>query len=209
MTITPHSPASRKAAAVIAFVTMITLATRVYLRMDLGDNFFQALSYLSQFFTILTNTVVLVMTGLIASGKNISPRFTKTITIAIVGVGLFYHVLLAHLVDNQGLALLADHGVHTFVPLFTALWWVFLAPKAPLQTSDLGLWIVWPLTYCAYILIRGHFSGFYAYPFLNVPEIGWSSLVTNVVGLSVAFAVLGLLLTGVARLVSGRPSKLD
>lgn len=199
-----YSPTARKAAAFVALVTALTLATRIYLRMDQGDSFGMAVSYLSQFFTILTNSLVLIMTALIALGRDVSPRITKVITIAIIGVGLFYHILLAHLVDNQGLDLLADHGVHTFVPLFTAIWWLILAPKAPFKTTDLGLWIIWPLAYSIYILIRAEFSGFYPYPFLNVPEIGWGGLIINVAGLSVAFIVLGLLLTGLGRLVPRR-----
>ncbi|MFZ5976285.1 MULTISPECIES: Pr6Pr family membrane protein [unclassified Hydrotalea] len=33
-------------------------------------------------------------------------------------------------------------------------------------------WLIYPLLYLVYILIRGSFSGFYPYPFVNVLQIG-------------------------------------
>ena len=190
------SPAARTGAAIIACVAAVTLATRLYLRVQQSDGLLDALSYMSQYFTILTNTLTLLMMGWIALGRDLSPRLVKTICIAIVLVGIVYHTLLAHLVSLSGLDLWADHGTHTFVPLLSGLWWISLAPKPGFRLGDIPMWVAWPLIYCAYILIRASFSGFYPYPFLNVPDIGWDGLAISVAGLVVAFVVVGLLMTG-------------
>lgn len=199
-----YSAAARRGALGIAFVALVTLIVRFWLRLQQSEGVFDALSYMAQYFTLLTNTLTLVMMAWIAFGRDVSPRIAKAVVLAIVCVGLVYHTLLAHLVSLSGIDLWADHGTHTFVPLLSGLWWVFLAPKPALRWSDLALWVLWPLVYCVYILIRAEGSGFYPYPFLNVPEIGWDGLATSVAGLLLGFIVVGLGLTGLGRLARGR-----
>lgn len=195
------SGSARRGALAIAAVAAVTLAVRLWLRVEVSDGLVDALSYMSQYFTILTNTLTMLMMAWLGAGKTLPPRIIKAVVIAIVCVGLVYHTMLAHLVDLSGLELWADHGTHTFVPLLTGLWWVFFGPRPPLRLSDIPLWVAWPLVYCGYILVRAEFSGFYPYPFLNVPEIGWTGLAASVAGLVVGFVVVGLLLTALARIV--------
>jgi len=196
--------ARRGGAAVIAIVAAVTLAMRLYLRLQQSDGMLDALSYMSQYFTLLTNFITLLMMLWIALGRDLSERLIKAVTIAIVGVGLIYHALLAHLVTLSGIDLWADHGTHTFVPLLTGLWWVFLAPRPALRWGDIPMWIAWPIVYCVYILIRARFSGFYPYPFLNVPVIGWAGLIGAVAGLVLGFVAIGLSLTGLSRFAPSR-----
>ena len=194
-----YSQTARGAALGIAIVAAVTLLTRVYLRTGEDGSVLGAISYLSQFFTILTNAVIMAVMALIAAGRNVSARWVKAAIIAIVIVGIVYHLLLAHLVEFVGLAFWADHGVHTVVPALSLLWWLFLAPKPPFQRFDLGLWVVWPIAYCTYILIRASFSGFYPYPFLNLPELGWNGLAVSIAGLLLSFIVIGLVITAIGK----------
>ena len=198
-----YSPTARRAAGVIAVVAGVTLLTRFWLRYQQSAGALDALAYMANYFTILTNTLTFVVMLLIALGRDLPLRIVQAVMIAIVCVGLIYHALLAHLVSLSGLELWADHGTHTFVPILAGLWWVFLAPKPPFQVSDMALWVAWPLIYCAYILYRAQGSGFYPYPFLNLPEIGWTELTINVAGLSVGFVIVGFLLYGIGRVFSG------
>ncbi|SNT37130.1 Pr6Pr family membrane protein [Antarctobacter heliothermus] len=197
-----YSSAARRVALGVAAVAAITLLTRIYLRSGEDGGVIGAISYLSQFFTILTNAVVMVLMLLIASGRHVLARWIKAIVIAIVIVGIIYHLLLAHLVEFVGLAFWADHGVHTVVPALSVLWWLVFAFKPPLRVSDLTIWVAWPVLYCTYILIRAHFSGFYPYPFLNLPELGWSGLSVSIAGLLASFVVVGLALTAIGRFAS-------
>lgn len=199
-----YSSLARKAAFGIAVVAVITLLTRIYLRADQDGSILGAISYLSQFFTILTNAIVMVMMASIAVGRSVSARWVKAVVISIVIVGIVYHLLLAQLVDFAGLAFWADHGVHTVVPSLSLLWWLFLTSKPVFQWSDLGLWVTWPIVYCCYILIRASFSGFYPYPFLNLPDLGWNGLAGSITGLLVSFVLTGLVISIIGRIVSTR-----
>lgn len=197
-----YSDVARRAAAGIAIVAAVTLLTRVYLRTGEDGSVLGAISYLSQFFTILTNALIMVILAVIAAGRTMSARWVKAVVIAIVIVGIVYHLLLAHLVAFIGLAFWADHGVHTVVPALSLLWWLRLAPKPPFQWFDLGLWVVWPIAYCTYIRIRASVSGFYPYPFLNLPELGWNGLALSIAGLTLSFVVIGLVITAIGRFVT-------
>lgn len=191
---------SKTFAAVTATIAGLTLLLRIYLSAEEKGGVGSAILYLSQYFTILTNTLVLAVMLACALGIWIGPRLAQSLTIAIVGVGIVYHVALAHYLDLSGLAWLADQGVHTIVPALTFVWWVFFAPKHALRLSDVIVWTAWPLVYCVYILIRASFSGFYPYPFLNLPELGIVGLAQSILTLIIAFMIIGLALTGIARL---------
>ncbi len=199
-----YSAAARRGATAVAVAAAITLAARFYLRILQSDGILDALSYMTQYFTILTNAIILLLMLLIALGRTVSPRIVKAFVIAIVCVGLVYHTLLAHLISLTGLDFWSDQGAHTLVPLMSVLWWMFLSPKVGFQRSDIALWVIWPAVYCIYILIRANFSGFYPYPFLNLPEIGWTGLMTSILGILLGFIAIGLLLTAVARQFSLR-----
>jgi len=202
------SPAARFGAAIVAVVAAGTLSLRLHLRMLESESLSAALSFLTQYFTILTNAMTLILMIAVAIGLNVSARIVRAIIISIVCVGLLYHTLLAHLVSLSGLALWADHGTHTFVPILSGLWWLFLAPHPRLGLGEIAFWLAWPLAYCAYILVRASFSGFYPYPFLNVPEIGWTALAINVVGMLIGFVIVGLVLTFVSRLTQGATKRI-
>ena len=194
----------RLGAALIALITAITLVARVWLRLAQGESLWQALSFLTQFFTILTNTGICLMMALVALGFRLPPRFVLAMVVAIVGVGLIYHAVLAHLVDLDGLDLLADHGVHTVVPALSALWWVLWAEKAAPRRSEPLLWVAWPLLYCAYAMARASVSGFYPYPFIELPRLGLTGLALNMALLVAGFTLIGTTLVLLARATRGK-----
>lgn len=191
----------RSAAALIAIVAGVTLLARVGLRLDQGESLGEALSFLTQFFTILTNTLVLVYMALVALGRRIPARIGLAVIVSIACVGILYHALLAHLVELSGLDLLADHGVHTIVPILSVVWWLVWAEKPHLSWSDPFLWVAWPLAYSAYALVRASFSGFYPYPFIDLPTLGVAGLAANMVGLVFGFVVIGGLIAGLGHLL--------
>ena len=196
-------------AASIVAVAAITLLTRVLLRIDMGETPVEALVYMTQFFTILTNTLVLLVMAWIwiAAGQAVSARLMLCVVISITCVGLIYHLLLAHLNPSHGLALASDHGLHTVVPCLTVAWWLLWGEKPALRWFDSLLWIIWPLAYCAYALARAEFSGFYPYPFLNLPSLGSAQLVANLVSMALVFAVVGLALAGLGKVAAAARAK--
>ena len=204
-----YSLGARKFALLVAIVAGATLGLRVYLRLELSDGVVGAVSYLSQFFTILTNLLIFIFMALIAIGRSIPKRLMRALAVAIICVGLVYHAVLAHLLDLSGLDLLADHGVHTVVPLLTLVWWLFLASKPKFSWTDVPHWVVWPLIYCGYILVRASDSGFYPYPFLNVSELGYAGVAINVIALVVVFIAVGFVLMLLERFARTNPTPSD
>lgn len=189
-------------AASIVAVAAITLLTRMLLRIDMGETPVEAVAYMTQFFTILTNTVVLLVMAWVTVGRAVSARLMFCVVISITCVGLIYHLLLAHLNPSQGLALASDHGLHTFVPCLTVAWWLLWGEKPALRWNEPLLWLIWPLAYCAYALSRAEFSGFYPYPFLDLPSLGPAQLVLNLANMSLVFVAVGLTLTGLGKVVA-------
>lgn len=192
----------RLTAGLIALIAGLTLLLRLVLRTEETGSAIEAKSYLSQFFTILTNMLVFSAMSAIALGARPIPRPLLALTIAITGVGIVYHLALAHLLDLSGLALVADQGVHTIVPALTVLGWLLFASKPRFVKTDLLVWIAWPLIYCGYVLARGYQSSFYPYPFLNLDVLGPIGVLQSIVGLSLAFIVIGFVILGLGRVFS-------
>ena len=60
--------------------------------------------------------------------------------------------------------------------------------------NQTGYFLIFPVLYLVYILLMGHRTGHYPYPFVSVPEIGYPSVWRNALCIALAFALLSMLL---------------
>lgn len=97
--------------------------------------------------------------------------------------------------------------VHYVTPLLTLLQWLLLADKSALGVRSALWWLILPLAYFVYAMLRartgrpiGNTDLLYPYPFLDYPSLGPKKLCRNVVLLMACFFALGLLLVGVGKL---------
>jgi hypothetical protein len=60
-------------------------------------------------------------------------------------------------------------------------------------------WLLYPLLYCFYILIRGAMSNYYPYSFIDGTKLTYSQITVNCFFLLLAFLTLGLLFIGISR----------
>ena len=157
----------------------------------------QRLWTLAGYFTVLTNALIAGHMLAIAIGWQISPSRAAGLVVSICLVGIVYHFVLAQLWNPVGLAWWANQGLHTAVPAATLAWWLAFAPKR-VTLHNLPTWLIWPLIYCVYALTRGGLTGFWAYPFLDVDQLGGRQVAANIAGLIVAFAMMGLGILGLA-----------
>ena len=155
------------------------------------------------YFTVLTNLGVAGLMFAVARRWRMGASVAAGLVVSIVMVGSIYHLLLASLLNPQGLAWWANEGLHTAVPVAVCVWWLAFADKA-VGWRDLPLWLIWPAVYCAALLVRGYATGFWPYPFLDGDALGALPLMLNIVGLLAAFAALGAGLVGVARFLRQR-----
>lgn len=191
---------SRFSALFIALVITITLTLRVYLSSLTEGSVLAGISHLSQYFTILSNTLVMLSMLLIALGFKLPRVYLFALVVSILGVGIIYHLLLADLFNFEGLEFLADQSLHTVAPILTLSWWIAFADTQEKKYSDLFYGIIWPLVYSVFALIRANFSGVYPYPFLNLTELGVIGLAKSILGLTIGFIIIGLVLMFLSRL---------
>ncbi|WP_072953067.1 Pr6Pr family membrane protein [Chryseobacterium arachidis] len=165
----------------------------------LEDSKFTFLEMTIQFFsyfTILTNIIVAVYftSQLGKNPQQIENSGTlMAITIYILMVGLIYQVVLRSTWNPTGMQRVVDELLHAIIPAFVLLYWIFIGNKNNLNYKQIPRWAVYPLMYLFYILIRGHFSGFYPYPFVDVFTIGYSQVLINAFLILIFFTGLSML----------------
>lgn len=154
------------------------------------------------FFTILTNILVaLYFTSRISIFKKtyiskLSNNGNLTaLTAFILVVGLVYQIILRGSWQPTGLQKIIDELLHSVLPLFVLIYWLKFANKTDLIFKNIKIWLWYPVGYFLYIIIRGHFSNFYPYPFVNVTVIGYPQVLINSVIVSLFFLfIMGTLI---------------
>ncbi|MFI2641383.1 Pr6Pr family membrane protein [Streptomyces sp. NPDC018610] len=96
----------------------------------------------------------------------------------------------------------AGHLIHTAVPLAALLDWLLLTAPARLHLRQAAPWLLYPLAYLAFSLIRGELlapatDNRYLYPFLDVAQHGYKHVLGNALLLGLSFYALALLLVAV------------
>jgi hypothetical protein len=157
------------------------------------------------FFTILTNILVALAASLIfikrSSAKNFLQRSNNVtaLTVYIFIVGLIYNLILRYIWEPKGMQRLVDELLHLIIPILFVLYWFLYISKKELKWSNFWAWLLYPLTYIIYVLIRGAYSGFYPYPFVDVTELGYKTVMINSLLITVLFIFFSLLFIGVGR----------
>ncbi len=205
-----RSTAALTAAVAIASIAWFAVLLQVVLSMRMsianGRSALQGLAVVFGYFTVLTNTLVAitVTAPLVARHASIGRFFARPgVHAAVAGyiavVGIVYSVALRHVWDPQGWQLVADRLLHDAVPLLFVLYWWFVVPKRGLRVGDIAWWLAYPLAYLAVALVRGAATGFYPYPFIEVPRLGYPRTLANALLILVGYGVLAAVLVFAAR----------
>ena len=194
------SKPARLAAAGIAVLILATLLLRLVLSTAEEGSVLAALWRMSRFFTIWTNVLVMVVMFKIAISARASLLWMTTSTLAIAGVGIVYHLLLAHQWNPQGLVKVADVSLHTVVPLLTVVWWLLYAQAQRIETRLILATLIWPTIYSVVALVRAYFTGVYPYFFMNPTEMGWLQVLLNLLVISLGFFLMGMIMLVINRM---------
>jgi len=194
--------------AVAALAGWVGLAIQQYLilysRFTSGASLLGGLISFFSFFTVLTNTLVVVVLSYALVERDsaakrffLGPAISSGIAASIVVVSLAYNLLLRHLWTPQGFQFIADELLHDVMPLLFVVYWWRCVPKGTLRLKHLAGWVIYPVVYFGYVLLRGHLLGQYQYPFIDVDTLGYPQVFVNAAGILagfivIAFAVLGL-----------------
>ncbi|HEV2709658.1 MAG TPA: Pr6Pr family membrane protein [Edaphobacter sp.] len=153
------------------------------------------------FFTILTNLFVAIV--LIVSASNLirhrDPtevddilRGSATVSIAIVG--LVFGLLLSHL--DSGMIPWTNFVLHSLMPIVMVLDWLIQPPKAKLVPRHIWFWVIYPIAYLVYSLIRGAFTNWYPYWFIdpNNSPGRWTGVIVHSAAITIGFLVVSFVL---------------
>lgn len=204
--------ASKRYAAVLSLLGWFALAAQLYISIASKANPLpEILARYFTYFTILTNLLVAVCcTAMWLSPASRWGRFfagasTRTaLAVYILVVGLIYNVVLRFLWQPQGLQRVVDELLHSVIPVLFVLHWFLFVAGERLPLKSLWPWLIYPLVYIVVVLIRGAFSGFYPYPFIDVKQIGMQQALINAVGVAAIFILLSLLFIAISRYIHNK-----
>lgn len=135
-----------------------------------NEHVFNAANFFS-FFTIISNTLAgcyLIYFGITNNDSAPSQAFRGAITLYMLMTGIIFAALLAGLDNVRLTAVPWDNIVlHYIMPIILVVDWLIAPPKDVITKKVTLLWIVFPLLYVLYSLVRGSITGWYPYPFLN------------------------------------------
>jgi hypothetical protein len=185
----------------IATIAWLMLLLQFYLQIaNRTTSIAEAIIRYFSYFTILTNMLVAIsFTSLLLPNSRWHSFFLRNtvltaVTLYILIVGLVYNLVLRSQWNPQGLQLVADNGLHTITPLLTLCYWFAYVSAKNIKWHQTAPWLIYPFAYLIYALIRGSFSHFYPYFFINVDNLGYSKALLNAVFVTAAFLVVALLL---------------
>ena len=81
----------------------------------------------------------------------------------------------------------ANTVLHVIVPILMVAEWVLAPPTSRITLRHIGLWMIAPLAYLAYTLVRGPIVDWYPYPFLDPREGGYGAVVIGSLSVALAF----------------------
>ncbi len=173
------------------------------------------------YYTVLSNTVCLLyfLTAFAlnarrqAKGKRTvtwRPKLEAAVTFCISVTFLIYHFVLrpeAFRMGNGGdFYSVLNMVQHYAVPLMTIGDWLLFCPKGRLRRTSPLTWLLIPLAYFLYILIRAPFAGDipgtsspYPYGFIDIQRYGIAVVARNAGLALIGMLALGYLLYGIDR----------
>ncbi len=183
----------------VAILVLVAIADQARTLIDAG--FFRPLRYFA-FFTILSNLygAVVFLALAIRRGRTESRTFDLLRGAAVVYLVVTFVVvvLLLSSAELQVGVPWVDVVVHKLFPVVLVLDWLIDPPTTRLRIRDGLVWLVFPLVWIVFSLIRGAVDFWYPYPFLD-PAHGGYRLVSFYVGAIFA----GFLLIGGATIALG------
>lgn len=158
------------------------------------------------YFTILSNILVAVILTMLflnpaRDGKIF--RVLRLDTVLMITVtGVVYNLVLAADAKNVGWQIVANSLEHQITPVVTVVVWLLVGPRGWINLRTMVWAFALPIGWLVFALIRGAIIGAYPYPFLDVVQYGYGTVLTNVAFIVLFAAVILLILWGVDALVS-------
>jgi hypothetical protein len=181
----------------VAGAALIVVAL-VYIIWDRGGSDTFSLADFFSYFTVLSNciaAVVLAVEGL-WPGRDTGDRWQMVRGAAVLYMaitGVVYAVLLSDIdVQTPGFS---NTVLHQVMPVVMVLDWLFEPTWVRLRFERALVWLVFPVLYLVYTLVRGPIADWYPYPFIDPDRHGYGRVAGNCVGIAAGFVAVTWLLT--------------
>lgn len=172
----------------------------------LNHNYPATIKLFLSYFTVTTNIILAFCFTSIwlfrLSGIGLffaKPATLTAITVYILVVGLIYNLMLRGIVEPKGWARVADELLHVVNPIICFVFWLFFINKSNLRYKYALGWLIYPLLYVVFIVIRGYFITQYPYPFIDVVVLGYPKAILNTVIVLIVFWILSILLIWIGK----------
>jgi hypothetical protein len=149
------------------------------------------------YFTIESNILAVVAfawggCALLARRTAVPEVLRGAVVVYLAITGAVYALLLAGL-PGQHIDPWVNTVVHQVMPAVVVLDWLIAPPRTALPLRRAWSWLVFPVLYLAYTLLRGPFAHWYPYPFLDPRPHGYGHVVIGAVGIAVGFVLVTVL----------------
>lgn len=190
-----------KIISVIRLLIVVSVLTAIIAQVIYGTlnvSGFSPANFFS-FFTVESNifaAIVLLISAYVSLKGKPSRRleyFRGAATLYMIVVGVIYFLLLRDTTATVNSPLpWVSFILHYLFPIYIVLDWIISPLAHTLRFKKALLWLIFPLAYLVYSLIRGSIVGWYPYQFLNPHGLTGTP---GVIGTSIAIALLCLGLT--------------
>ncbi len=178
------------------YVALVAAAVAINFGFFRGRAYWHILNY----YTLLSNIACLVFFAAMLVRRRPAPRAEGAIAYCIAITGIIYATMLAPADFAEGNFFTFQNIVLHYVgPVMVIVDWLLFCPRRRIRTTDPLLWLLIPLGYFGYILVRSTFAGNigttdspFPYDFID-PAVqgGWGPMLGGV-----GFIALGMLALG-------------
>jgi hypothetical protein len=162
--------------AAVAIIVLVAIGYQVKIIVDSG--LFRPLRFFA-FFTILSNLFgAFLWLWLAARWRQPRTRTDDLLRGAATLYLVVTFVVVVLLLRGAELSLsdqLVDFIVHKLFPILVVVDWLIDPPETDLRMPDVALWLIFPLVWVTFTLIRGAVDDWYPYPFLDPDNGGYRS----------------------------------
>jgi hypothetical protein len=156
----------------VALASLTAMAVQFHDSLQHTD--FNPVNFFS-FFTNVCNIFGDVVFLIVAFGFIRSPHTRDVVrgaaTLYLTIVGVVFSILLANL--ESILIPWVNVIVHYVLPIAVVVDWCIDPPSTTITRADVGRWLILPIVYVAYTMVRGAIVHWYPYPFMNADILGY------------------------------------
>jgi hypothetical protein len=175
---------------------LVVIAAIVAQAIELANNDrFDATRFFA-FFTIQSNLIGVAAFGWVLATRD-GPRsrrleLVRGAAAVYLTVTFLVVIFLLSGVDVQLQLGWVDFVLHKLFPVIVVLDWIVDPPSTRLAYRDVLAWLVYPLAWTGFTLVRGAADGWYPYPFLDPANGGYGAVAVTAVAITAGFVALSL-----------------